>query len=122
MRFSRIIVGCLLFFVATTCVSALSREEVYYGDRRRYRKPAAVKAKKVFMAIPAYKEIVEKDIEEDSALYLKKLAEANKIFLDVLKEFAEDNGYDLICEEGALDDATVVTDDVVEAVKKKTEQ
>ena len=101
---------------------ALSRDEVYYGNRQQYEKPAAIEAKKVFMAIPAYKEIVEKDIEEDSALYLKKLAEANKIFLDVLKEFARDNGYDLICEEGALDDAQVVTDDVVKAVKKKTEK
>jgi len=101
---------------------ALSREDVYYGNRKQYKKPAAIKAKKVFMAIPAYKEIVEKDIKEDSALYLKKLAEANKIFLDVLKEFAQDNGYDLICEEGALDDAQVVTDDVVKAVKEKSDE
>jgi len=103
-------------------VLALSTDEVYYGNRRQFKKPASVNAKKVFMAIPAYKDIVEKNIEEDSALYLKKLAEANKLFLKVLKKFAQDNGYDLICEEGALDDAPVVTDEVVKLVREETGQ
>lgn len=122
MSFRRLIFLFAILPLLAASARALSRDEVYYGNRQQYEKPAAIEAKKVFMAIPAYKEIVEKDIEEDSALYLKKLAEANKIFLDVLKEFARDNGYDLICEEGALDDAQVVTDDVVKAVKKKTEK
>lgn len=112
----------MVLSVLAASARALSRDEVYYGNRQQYKKPAAIEAKKVFMAIPAYKEIVEEGIAEDSALYLKKLTEANKIFLEILKKFARDNDYDLICEEGALDDAQVVTEDVVKAAKKKTEQ
>jgi hypothetical protein len=112
----------LAFCMLSTCVFALSRDEVYYGNRRQFKKAAAINAKKVFMAIPAYRAIVDNGIEEDSALYLKKLAEANKVFLKVLKEFAQDNDYDLICEDGALDDAPVVTDEVVKLVKEKAEQ
>lgn len=122
MSFRRFVFLFAILSLLAASARALSREDVYYGNRKQYKKPAAIKAKKVFMAIPAYKEIIEKDIKEDSALYMKKLAEANRIFLDVLKEFAQDNGYDLICEEGALDDAQVVTDDVVKAVKEKTER
>ncbi|MHC4713742.1 MAG: hypothetical protein ACYTAN_10810 [Planctomycetota bacterium] len=115
--------ACLLAFAVLSAVAfPLSKEEVYYGNHRQYKKAAEVNAKKVFVNIPAYKEIIDKDIDEDSALYLIKLAEANRIFLEAVKEFAKDKGYDLICEEGALEDAPCVTAEVVKIVKDKTHQ
>ena len=119
VTFYRAAVISAVFLALCGAASALSKEEVYHGNHRKYKKPAEVNAKKVFAVIPAYKEIVEKDIKEDSALYLIKLAEANKLFLKCVKEYAEDKGYDLVCEEGALEDATSVTDDVIKLVKEK---
>lgn len=111
-----------LVLVLSSGLFALSKEEVYYGNYRQYKKPAEVNAKKVFLAIPAYKEIIEKNIEEDSALYLIKLAEANKVFSKAVAEYAKDNGYDLVCEEDALDNAEDATDDVIKIVKKNSKQ
>ncbi len=116
-----VVASAILAGLAASAFS-LSKEEVYFGNHRQYKKAAEVNAKKVFAQIPAYKEIIDKGIKEDSALYIIKLAEANKVFLEAVKEFAEDKGYDLICEEGALDDAPAVTDEVVEVVKQKTNQ
>ena len=117
---SRVTASALVLAVLGSAIGALTKEQVYYGNYRKYKKPAELNAKKVFMVIPAYKEIIEKNIEEDSALYLAKLAKANKTFLACVKEYAKDKGYDLVCEEGALDNATSVTDEVIKLVKKKT--
>ncbi len=104
--------------LASAAACALTKEDVYYGNGRRYARPAEVNARKVFMAIPAYKEIVEKSIEKDSALYIIKLNEANKVFREVIKKFAEDNSYDLVCEEGKVEGAYCATDDVIKMVKE----
>jgi hypothetical protein len=98
---------------------ALHKEDVYFGNYQRYSKPAEVNAKKVFMVIPPYREIVEKNIEKDSALYIIKLGEANKIFSEVLSTYAKDNSFDLICEEGKVEGARNVTDDVVKIIKDR---
>jgi hypothetical protein len=100
----------------------LSAVDVYYGDLRHYTKAAEVNARKVFDAIPAYREIVEKNIREDSALYLIKLGEANKVFNKALTGYAEENGYDLVCEEGSILGAADVTGDVVKLITEGVEQ
>ena len=104
---------------ATVTAFALNKADVYLGNYRRYNKPAELNAKKAFMAIPAYREIVEKNIEKDSALYIIKLAEANKVFRDVLAAYAKDNNYDMICEEGKVEGAHNITDDVVKILKER---
>jgi hypothetical protein len=104
-------------FATALAAAALTSEDVYHGDMRRYSKPAEVNAKKVFKVIPAYKEILDKKITEDSAVYLIKLAEANKVFSATLAAYAEDNGYDLICEEGHIANAPNATDDVVKLIE-----
>ena len=112
-------------FAAALASTTLSSDDVYFGDMRRYSKPAEISARKVFKVIPAYREILEKKITEDSALYLIKLAEANKVFADALSAYAGDNGYDLICQEGHIANAPNVTDEVVkliEAAKEEKEQ
>lgn len=107
---------------AVAAVAGLSKDDVYYGNHRKFKRPAEVNAKKVFMAIPSYKEIVEKDIKKDSALYIAKLSKANKVFLKAVKKYAEANKFDLVCEEGALKKAHNATDDVVKIVKQMTKE
>ena len=103
-------------------VYGLDKEHVYYGNPRKYSKPVEIDARKVFMEIPAYKEIIDKNIDEDSALYLIKLAEANKLFLKALEKYAEEAKVDLICEEGALEKAPSVTDELIKVVRQLTNQ
>ena len=107
--------------LSVTALAAISAENVYYGNQNKYKKPVEINAKKVFAVIPAYKEIVDKKIPADSALYMVKLDEANKVFAKVLKSFAADNKYDLVCEEGSVKDAPNATDDVVKLVKELKE-
>jgi hypothetical protein len=119
-------VVCLGLFSAVLAVSAaafaLDKESVYYGNHRKYKKPAEVNAKKVFVVIPEYKEIVDKGIEKDSALYLLKLSAANKTFLKALKKYAKENEIDMICEEGSLEEAPGITDEIVKVIKELTDQ
>ncbi len=122
MRAKNISVAIGILALISAAALALSRSDVYYGNRRQYTNPASVNARAVFTAIPAYREIIERNIDEGSALYLKKLEEANRIFNEAIVSFAESNGYDLICEEGALDDAPLVTDQVVRLVRQMTGQ
>jgi len=110
-----------LLCVAATAI-ALTKEDVYYGNIRQYSKVAEVNAKKVFMVIPAYREIIDKNIEKDSALYIIKLNEANKVFREAIAEYAKDNNYDLVCEEGRAEGAKNITDDIVKAIKEKTQK
>jgi len=112
----------LLIFLAPAASANLSREDVYYGDARRYTRPVEINAKKVFMAIPAYKEIIDKNIPEDSALYFSKLDEANKRFTKAVKTYAEANKCDLVCEEGRLEGAANVTDDVIKIIQAQEDE
>ena len=112
----------VVVFALCGSLLALSKEDVYYGNYRQYKKAAEVNAKKVFMVIPAYKEIIEKNVDKDSALYLIKLAEANKAFLKAVTKYAKDNGYDLVCEEGALDNAASATDEVIKIAKENAKE
>ena len=108
--------------VACAAAAVLSKEHVYYGDAQQYSKPAEICARTVFMAIPEYKEIVEKDIREDSALYLMKLSEANKTFTKVLGDYAKNNGYDLVCEVGHVEGAPNATEDIVKIIEDSEEE
>jgi len=109
--------AALALLLAASIASALAKEEIYYGSSRRFSRPAEINARRVFMAIPAYKEIIEKNIDKTSALYLVKLAEANEVFRETIRRFAEANNYDLICEEGKMEGAYNATEDVIKAIK-----
>ena len=118
MRFAArsIAVALSALAVLAGAALALSTEEVYYGNARRYENPVEINAKKVFMAIPAYKEIVDKQIDTTSAVYLGKLEEANKAFAAAVASYAQDNGYDLVCEEGRIKNAPNGTEDVIKLI------
>jgi hypothetical protein len=119
----------VLIFLWTAAISvslsatawALSKDDVYYGNLKKYSRPAEVNAKKVFKVIPAYKEIIDKNIPTDSAQYLVKLEEANKVFKKIIASYAEDNKYDLVCEEATLANATNITDEIVKLAKEYKE-
>jgi len=117
-----VVTAVVALLVSAGAGLALDKESVYFRKGRKFSNAAEINAKKIFMLIPAYKEIFEKNIDEESALYLIKLAEANKIFLKAVKKCAEDNSYDIICEEGALKKATNVTEEVAKIVKELTRQ
>ena len=114
----RMAAAMLALLTLASAASALAKEEVYFGNSRRYKRVAEVNARKVFMAIPAYKEIIEKNIDKTSALYLVKLAEANEVFREKIRTFAQSNNYDLVCEEGKVEGAYNATDDIIKAIKE----
>jgi len=113
-----VLLGALALAFSAAAFAALSAENVYYGDRNNYKKAVEINAKKVFAVIPAYKEIVDKNISQRSALYIAKLDEANRIFKKAVSSYAEDNKYDLVCEEGNVKDAPNATDDVAKLAKE----
>ena len=118
-----VLLAAIVFaLTVVTAAAGLSKDDVYYGNHRKFKRPAEVNAKKVFMVIPSYKEIIEKNIKKDSALYIAKLSKANKVFLKAMKKYAEANKFDLVCEEGALKKAHNATDDVIKIVKKMTKK
>ena len=121
-KFAKVIMALVIIGSLVSVGHALSKEDVYYGKPRRFKKAAEVNAKKVFMAIPAYREIIDKNIEKDSARYVMKLEEANKVFHEAISRYAEENEYDLVCEEGRLEGAHNATDEVVEIIKADTGQ
>ncbi len=110
-------VALLVLFVGAYAFAALSAEDVYFGDCRHYSRPVEINAKKVFMAIPSYREIVEKSIPANSALYMLKLDEANKTFKRAVKAYAEENMCDLVCEEGRIKGASNITDEVIAKIE-----
>lgn len=110
---ARILIAVIVAAALAAPALALSKEHVYHGKARRYQSPAEINARKVFMAIPAYREIIDKNIEKDSALYIIKLKEANEIFVKVLARYANEHGYDLVCEEGHVEGAVNITEEIV---------
>jgi len=77
-----------------------------------------VRSRDIYLAIPAYRRIVDERIDKDSALGRKLMREATKAYNAALKAVAQGDGYVLIVEEGGIRGypTTDVTDRVIEEI------
>ena len=80
----------------------IDESEIYYGDPDFFEKPAVVAANDIFMAIPAYRKIVDEHIPKSDPRYWLLMEEANKIFRRALARTRREHGYDLVGEIGSI--------------------
>ena len=94
-------VGVLLVICAST---ALARpiENVFFGNPRRFRKPAELKSAKILQVIPEWQELRRKKLERTDPRYWILLDKVQRTFMDAIKDVAKRYGYDLVGEKGFL--------------------
>ena len=99
---------------------------VYYGNPKRFRRPATVTLSTIFAQIPAYQELKDQGLTQADADYFLLLNKANAAFQRALGRVLEVEGYDLVVEVGAIKygDPSLtrkvpdITDLVLEELKK----
>jgi len=125
----------LSFAVEGTCQGAVSQPtayfsweidvtgDVYFGkkasvDPSKKDKVGTVRAKDVYLQIPAYKEIVEKGIDKESAEGNKLMKKATWAFKQAIKKVARASACVLVVEEGGVIGYPVIdlTSLVIEAI------
>ena len=80
----------------------IDEAEIYYGDPSEFKKPAVVDVDRIYMSIPEYKEIIDRDMDDSKPRYLMLMRTASKKFRTALKKAAKAKGYDLIGGLGAI--------------------
>ena len=75
---------------------------IYYGDPAEFKKPAVVDVDRVYMSIPEYKEIIDRDLDKTKPRYLMLMRAASKKFRTALKKAAKSKKYDLIGGLGSI--------------------
>ena len=81
----------------------IDEADIYYGDPSDFTKPAVVDVDRVYMSIPEYKEIIDRDMDDSKPRYLMLMRTASKKFRTALKKAAKAKGYDLIGGLGAIE-------------------
>lgn len=81
----------------------IDEAEIYFGDPSDFKKPAVVDVDEVYMSIPEYKEIIDRDMDDSKPRYLMLMRAASKKFRTALKKAAKAKGYDLIGGLGAIE-------------------
>ncbi|MHC4600793.1 MAG: hypothetical protein ACYS47_17515 [Planctomycetota bacterium] len=89
-----------LLVVASPGDVKINEKKIYYGDPDDFEKPGVIRIVKVFKAIPEYQEAKKKG--KDDPEYYILLEKANEKFFTALERVADDKGYDLIGEVGAI--------------------
>jgi len=85
-------------------INKVDKESVYYGDSRRFKKPACVDKKKVFKEHPCYQTIVKENISPDIARYWLIINKINESIREAYKKVEGKYGYDLIGKIGYITD------------------
>jgi hypothetical protein len=92
--------------------------DVYFGDARKWDKPAEVDADQVYAKIDEYKEILDKGLKPDDPKYEILMSKASKRFACAVKKAAKDGGYDLVARIGAVKGVDSVPDITSDAIAK----
>ena len=105
----------------------VDKEKVYYGDTESFSKPATLDRDKVFAEISAYKQIENEGLTRKEPRYWILLRKANDVFSKVVAKVAEDDGYDLVAENGSVKKkgrekaAPDLTESAIEAIQEVEE-
>jgi hypothetical protein len=98
-------------------------EKVFLGDVNKYSRPAQIDGDRVFLEIPAYREIVERKLAPRDPEYYPLFQKANGIFLKALRQIARERGFDLISKlnpiEARGETIPDITAEVLAALGKK---
>ncbi|MEQ8766419.1 MAG: hypothetical protein RL885_21075 [Planctomycetota bacterium] len=116
---------CIALFcwtgVATAGVEIVDAKKIYIGDANAFSNAAVVSSKKVFAEIPEYQTILAEGLDKNDARYWVLLKRANETFRRALKKVADEQGYDLVGEKGAIvggdDEVGTITRLVIEALE-----
>jgi hypothetical protein len=76
---------------------------IYYGDSSDFKKPAVVDVDKVYLKIPEYKEIRDRNMDSSNPRYLMLMRAASEKFLAAVKSAADAKGYDLVGGLGSIE-------------------
>ncbi|OGF45046.1 MAG: hypothetical protein A2231_00605 [Candidatus Firestonebacteria bacterium RIFOXYA2_FULL_40_8] len=85
-------------------ISKVDKESIYYGDINKFKKPAMVNKKKLFLEHPYYKTIVRENISSEVAKYWLIVNKINESVKDAYKKIQKRYDYDLIGEVGFVTD------------------
>ena len=102
----------------------LDAQKVYYGNSEAFETPASVKIEDVLKATPEYDEIKKKKIERGTGKYWILVSQAQERSKQAIAEVGKESDYDLICEDGYLDELepAIPSVDVTESVLEKLEE
>lgn len=101
----------------------VNRQKIYYGDTRKFTRPAVLEAAKIYDTIPAYRKIVNRKLTSDDPEYWPLMRRAAGAFVRGMKAVCARRGYDLVGELGSIkptakrDTVPAITDDVIDAVR-----
>ena len=85
-------------------ISKVDKEAIYFGDINRFKKPAMVNKKKLFLEHPYYKTIVRENISSEVAKYWLIINKINESIKDIYQKVQKKHDYDLIGEVGFVTD------------------
>ena len=85
-------------------ISKVDKESIYFGDINKFKKPAMVNKKKLFLEHPYYKTIVRENISSEVAKYWLIINKINESVKDIYKKVQKKHDYDLIGEVGFVTD------------------
>ena len=98
-------------------------DKIYYGDARKFSRPAVVDAVKVYRQIPAHKELIERKLTRNDPDYWPLMRKASQSFSRALRKVCQDKRYDLVGEVDtiAIDDHAVpeITSEVIASLADK---
>ena len=97
-------------------------KRLFYGDSGYFTNPAVVDYSAVFQNIPHYKTIIRRNLTRNDARYWLLLKKTNDVFQQAVAAVAEEKGYDLVGDVGAViatdgTDIPNITAKVIEVVK-----
>jgi len=85
-------------------ISKVDKESIYYGDINKFKKPAMVNKKKLFLEHPYYKTIVRENISSEVAKYWLIINKINESVKEIYKKVQKKYDYDLVGELGFVTD------------------
>jgi hypothetical protein len=81
----------------------VQRKKLYYGDEKKFSRPAVLEAAKVYEKIPAYRSILDRRLTPDDPEYWPLMRKASAAFVKALKSVCSRDGYDLVGELGSIE-------------------
>lgn len=111
------------FFVAGDSIpkDQVDAGQIYYGSPSSFDNAAEVDIETVIAATPEYQEIVKKKIDQGTGKYWILQGQASNRALRAISDVAAEMDYDLIAEQGYLEnlDPPIGCEDITELVVSK---
>jgi hypothetical protein len=111
------------FLAPLDAATKVDEDKLYYGDARKYSRPAVVEAAKVYKQIPAHQELLDRKLTRDDPDYWPLMRKASQAFVRALRKVCKDKRHDLVGEVRSIttDGAPPpdITAEVIKALDKK---